>query len=127
MHRDRTQLALICVPVVLAVAAIITAIVLYISGPRRPMTSQADCGRIEVGMTRAQVEHVLGGPPGDYCTRPALPPETGWKYAHWDQWYGDGGMVFARFDEDGRLSDKRHFDHWVPRQPSLIDRILSKR
>src|SRR5689334_2107471 len=40
MRRDRTQLALICFPVVLALAAIITAVALYVTGPRRPMASQ---------------------------------------------------------------------------------------
>jgi hypothetical protein len=50
-------LALICFPIVLAVAAILTAVVLYVTSPRRPMASQADCDRLSIGMTRAQVEH----------------------------------------------------------------------
>jgi hypothetical protein len=41
MRRNRKQLASICFPVVLAVAAVITAVVLYITCPRRPMASNA--------------------------------------------------------------------------------------
>jgi hypothetical protein len=117
-----------CVPVVLAVAAIITAVVLYISSPRRPMASQEDCGRIKIGMTRAEVEHVLGGPPGDYRTGPSVPPPLpyGNRYMSWDEWQGDGGFVFIQFDDDGRVFDKAHFD-LMPRQPSLIDRIRPRK
>jgi hypothetical protein len=41
------------------------------------MASKADCDRIEIGMTRAQVEHVLGGPPGDYRNRHSVEPHVG--------------------------------------------------
>jgi hypothetical protein len=119
-------LALICIPVVLAVAAIITAVVLFVTGPRRPMASKADCDRIEIGMTCAEVEHILGGPPGDYHTQPSIPPPLGIRYAHWYRWQGDCGMVFVRFEEDGRMRDKRHFDYMGQGQRSLIDRIMSR-
>jgi hypothetical protein len=112
----------------LAAAAIITAVVLYCTSPRRPMASQADCDRFEIGMTRAQVEHVLRGPPGDYRTRHTFPPRFpfGNRYMSWDEWQGDAGMVFVQFDDDGRVFDKAHFDHRVLREPSLIDRIKSR-
>jgi hypothetical protein len=124
MRRDRTQLVLISVPVVLAVAAISTTVVLYFTLPRRPMASKSDCDRVLIGMTRAEVEHVLGGPPGDYRTRPSKPPLS-W-FAFGDEWQGDGGMVFVQFDEDGRETDKLHIDHRLPGQPSLIDRIMRR-
>jgi hypothetical protein len=126
MRRYRTQLALICFPVVLAAAAMITAFVLYVSSPRRPMASQADCDRIEIGMTRAQVEHVLGGPPGDYCTQPTSPHSLS-MYAAWDKWLGDGGTIVVDYDGDGRVSFKVHFDHeLVIRRRSWIERIMSR-
>jgi hypothetical protein len=112
MPRDRTQLALICLPVVLAVAVITTAVVLFITSPRRPMASQADCDRIEIDMTRAEVEHVLGGPPGDYRTWHTIPPPLGIRDKYWDEWQGDGGMVYVRFDKDGPVRDKRHWTIW---------------
>jgi hypothetical protein len=80
MRTDRIRTVLICVPAALAVAAIIVAVVLYITGPCRPMASKADCDRIEIGMTRAQVERVLGGPPGDYRTRDCITPDVGLYY-----------------------------------------------
>jgi outer membrane protein assembly factor BamE (lipoprotein component of BamABCDE complex) len=119
-------LALICIPVVLAVAAIITAVVFYSTSPRRPTASQADCDRVQVGMTRAQVEHVLGGPPGDYRTRDSFTRNVGLYYVFWDEWKGDGGMILVEFDGNGRVCDKEHFDHFVPRQRSLIDRIMPR-
>jgi hypothetical protein len=120
-------LALICFPVVLAVTAIIVAIVLYITSPRRPMASQEDCGRIKIGMTRAEVEHVLGGPPGDYRTRDTIILYLHLRSGIWYEWQGDGGMILVEFDEDGRVSDKEHFDLRVLRQPSLIDRVVSRK
>jgi hypothetical protein len=127
MRTNRTQLALVCVPVVLAAAAIITAVVLYISGPRRPMASQADCDRIEVGMTRAQVEHVLGGPPGDYRTPDADNTLfVDFRHGNWYEWHGDGGHIFVKYDKDGQVIDKLQFDPPSPRQPTWIDRILSR-
>jgi hypothetical protein len=128
MPRDRTQLVLVCSPAVLALAAIIVAVVIFITSPRRPMASQADCDRIEVGMSLAEVEHILGGPPGNYGTGPSVPPPLpyGNRYMSWDEWQGDGGMVLVQFDDDGRVFDKAHFD-LMPRQRSLIERILSKK
>jgi hypothetical protein len=89
------------------------------------MASQADCDRIEIGMTRAQVEHVLGGPPGDYRTRHTFPPAIS-MYVFWDKWQGDGGLIFVDFDGDDRVSFKRHLDYIGPRQRSLMDRIMSR-
>jgi hypothetical protein len=126
MRTNRTQLALICIPVVLALAAIITAVALYITSPRRPMASQADCDRLQVGMTRAEVEQILGGPPGDYRTRDSITPYLQLQDGSWDEWQGDGGMILVEFDEGGRVRSKEHFDHWVIRQRSLIDRIMSR-
>jgi hypothetical protein len=91
------------------VAAIITAVVLYCAGPRRPMASQADCDRIEIGMTRAEVEHVLGGLPGDYRTRDSITPDVGLYYVFWDEWKGDDGMIRVEFDEHGQVCGKEHF------------------
>jgi hypothetical protein len=126
MRRDRTQLALICFPVMLAVAAIITAVVLFITSPRRPLASQADCDRVEVGMTHDQVEQVLGGPPGDYRTGIAIPHSLS-MYAAWDKWLGDGGTIVVDYDADGRVSFKDHFDHeLVIRRRSWIERIMSR-
>jgi hypothetical protein len=126
MPRNRTQLAVICLPVVLAVAIIITAVVFFITSPRRPMASQADCDRIEIGMTRAEVEHVLGGPPGDYRTRDSI---TLICFQDWffEEWQGDGGAILVEFDGDGWVFHKRHFDFQLPDQPSLIDRIISRK
>jgi hypothetical protein len=124
MPRSRTQLALFFLPVVLVAVVIV---VLCITNLRRPVASKADCDRISIGMTRDQVEDVLGGPPGDYRTRDPITPDVGLYYVFWDKWKGDRGMILVEFDSDNRVIDKNHFDFWLQRQRSWIDRIVSKR
>jgi|SRR5262245_16663444 len=63
-------------------------------------------GRIRPGMTQAEVDAVLGGPPGDYSTYPGKglggppsPPRVGF-YADW-RW--NEGFLRVHFDDTGRV------------------------
>ena len=60
--RRRKLLVALAVGVVVAAAAVVL-------WPRPDRITQENCDRIEKGMSQAEVEAILGGPPGDYTTR----------------------------------------------------------
>ena len=82
-----------------------------------PVTKEA-YDRIEEGMSRAQVEAILGGPPRDYRNQPT---QMGWSTrveversgpylpdAREADWFGDEGDVCVWFAPDGRVSCKAY-------------------
>jgi hypothetical protein len=105
----------------------------------RPGVTEAACGRIEQGMTRAEVYAILGGPPGDYRTGPPDPLDFGpsnfmtGPLHHKSHWrgddgdvsvgisiYGDEGVIYAHFspregDSGGfAASIRRRIRRWFP-------------
>lgn len=97
--------------VALSATALAGAIVLVISSlGDRPGITLANYRRIQPGVTRAEVEALLDGPPGDYCTEetllirdPSLPfgPED-----EGELWMADGGGVLVAFDASQRVTSK---------------------
>jgi hypothetical protein len=53
-----------------AVGLVLAGLLLPLVMPRHCPVNRAACEKIKVGMTLAQVEQILGGPSGDYRTRP---------------------------------------------------------
>ncbi len=90
------------------------ALAAFVLWPRQPRVTRENCGRIRQGMTRAEVEALLG-PPGDYRTGPVdydaglVPIKTTpltMPYASDDEvarWTGDGAYMAVQFDSDGRV------------------------
>jgi hypothetical protein len=91
----------------LALALLLLGAALPLVMPRRcPVTREA-AARIKDGMTRADVEAILGGPPGDYRTTPpgewdlsvtirfGPPGRPSWAA---ERWYGDEGDAVVYFD-----------------------------
>jgi hypothetical protein len=69
--------------------------------------------RIQPGMTQAEVEAILGAPPGEYCTGALIcaswgndPLHFGWNGPGYvDQtWTGDDGILKVRFRPDGTVA-----------------------
>src|SRR6516165_6941322 len=98
--------------VVLAVLAVVVAAGVVVAlWPSRERITQENFDRIREGMSRAEVEGILGSP-GDYTTGPLndpdgieiplslLPPPSGVESA-W--WAADYGTVGVWFDEGGRV------------------------
>jgi hypothetical protein len=56
-------------------------------GPSR--VTPAAVARVRVGMTRADVEAILGGPPGDYRTMPVRPDFGSGGEVNWERWQRD--------------------------------------
>ena len=68
---------------------------------RKMHFTQAQCDRIRIGMTRTEVQAILGPPPGNYLTRPGgLPPNSLSSVAAWEFWISDEGAVGVLFDSD---------------------------
>ena len=89
-----------CVAVVLVLAGGLIALL----GPRHCPVNRAAFGRIEEGMTRAEVHAILGGPPGDYRTGPPPPPpllvsnDRSGPPTLIAVWEGDEGKLTLDFD-----------------------------
>ncbi len=88
-------------------------------GPIPPSrVTRANYGLIVQGMSRAEVDNVLGGPPGVHSTRPVWTPRSimldrppgGTRF----QWIGDEADVCVSFDSTGHVVDKDIYD--IPSQ-----------
>src|SRR5437660_8314335 len=83
------------VAVVLVMAGVLVA--LLGSWPCR--VTRANCDKLKEGMTQAEVHAILGGPPGDYRTRPpanrlfAFIRDFGGPPGLIEKWDGDAGTV----------------------------------
>ncbi len=122
MMRRRRQL----VALNLVVAALATSIVAWLLWPR-PAITRENAARIHVGMTRAEVDTILGGPARDETTGPLV---IDWDEAaderarvrHAEEllavflgggpagndtvlWQSDDASVWVSFDKDGRVRD----------------------
>jgi hypothetical protein len=101
---------------VLAVVLVLGGALFALLRPWPCPVNRAACERVEQGMSRAEVEKILGGPAGDYRTRPAgghleewdsprrgvvncIPPIDGVLgfYVEVWQWRGDEGNVQVSF------------------------------
>src|SRR5262245_50075207 len=103
--------------VVLVAVALLLIGLLPLLFPRSRITKEA-CDRIEEGMSQAEVEAILGGPPGDYRTVTADPDLTGWRLGSGRRrtvvsWLGDEGSIEAGFGRSGFLVTKE-FDKSTP-------------
>jgi hypothetical protein len=125
MRRRRLRWVLAGLAVLLLVAG---AFVLW---PQPERFTRENCGRVEEGMTRAEVESLLG-PPGDYRTGPSdydaglvpirvapitMPP---WETSDNDAcWAGDSAYMAVRFDSAGRA----HAWYCVPTSKAAQSRL----
>ena len=87
----------------------------------RPRLSinEETCAKIRPGMTRAEVEGLIGGPPGDYTTSPRLRGGCAMAYEICDCWVSDEGEIVVEFD-DGRVSQVRFGEVLGP---SFLERL----
>jgi hypothetical protein len=88
----------------LAVSLVLVGAFVALVGPRHCPVNRAACERIKEGMTQAEVEAILGGPSGDYRTRPYAPNTlfpfiaTSWRTPFvQERWLGDEGTIFVYY------------------------------
>ena len=77
-------------------------------------------GRIKEGVSRAEVEDILGGPPGYFSTETVFtcvhaPPPVLAGGDRWETWIGNDGEINVVFDEQGAV---RWRDFARPIRPS---------
>jgi hypothetical protein len=88
------KIYMICGAVVLAACSccLVTGVIAF-----WPRTSElkANFSRIEKGMTKAQVESVIGMPPSRSVPPPKIEP-------NFFVWFGDDGKAKVWFDDDGK-------------------------
>jgi hypothetical protein len=82
-----------CLAFVLVLAGGLVALL----GPRHCPVDRAAFERVEEGMTRAEVHAILGGPQGEYATRPVDYYSLRGGPHRSEQWYGDEGAVYVVF------------------------------
>ncbi len=97
----------------LAVGLVMAGVLVALLGPWPCRVTRANCERIKPGMTRAEVERVLGGPPEDYRTLPhpefELARFTEIAPPVWPEelWIGDTGDVYVGFMPGGIVAEVR--------------------
>ena len=114
MTRTRVK-RLVFLTALLIVAVLVLPYLLW--SPRQ--LNHAGYARIEVGMSRAQVELLLGGPPGVYY--PSYPgagqimTEEGYGVpgATETLWYDDRARYEIWFDPEGRVAGKHQRSGWT--------------
>ena len=97
--------------------------------PWRCPVTRAASERIKEGMTLAQVEEILGGPPGDYRTRPPAPRGgilgvvviLGPLHRR-EEWHGDEGTVVVGFQDDDTVM-YTNFKDAEPHSPGLVELV----
>ena len=124
------------------VALVAAALVLFgalvpLLCPRPSKVTKAAFDRIEVGTSREEAEAILGGPPGDYTTRPSGPTplkvmlliEPSWRVLTEDElarpheslwWHGDEGTIRVAVDAEGIVRDKE-FTAAPPSTAGLVE------
>jgi hypothetical protein len=123
--KRRRLLVVLGVP--LAVLILVDAV--WCLTPPRPGITSANCARIRVGMRRAEVEAILGGPPGYYhggrlVSRREDPFES--LYGTMPAWAGDEGTVYVRFSRDGNVRNCAEFVDFRPAwEPTQFQRLLA--
>jgi hypothetical protein len=110
--------------VLAALVAIVVAGTVAVPWPRPRVTSES-FARVQVGMSRAEVERLVG-PPGDYTTGPMgvvifdhtsmWPADTTLVW-----WRGDGGIGSIAFDADSTVADVRF---WPAGPAGPLERVL---
>jgi hypothetical protein len=135
-----------------AVAVCIALAVAWVFLPQERI-GPAAYDRIKVGMTRQQVEGIIGLPTGDYYTGPRSPSSMSGPYGtlnkeagvrrsdlsdgprgfasrdgrrvKLEQWWGDNYIVEVGFGEDGAAVGCDLYDVDPPLHPDLLTRLRS--
>ncbi len=113
----------------LAVALLLGGVLFALLRPWHCPVNRAAFERIEEGMTKAEVEKILGGPPGDYRTDQEPAFEKGWdnpiaiNMMTVYEWDGDEIIILAwsGHSPDATVNVKEAHEQTEPR-PGLLER-----
>jgi len=113
MKRRRVFIGMVVLGAILAAALALS----------RPTPLEERVGRIRAGMSGAEVDAVLGAPPGDHTRYVTYVRHGGIRRADSPimEWDYDEGCVDVRFGPDGRVEDVTYYPNSDP--PSVWDRV----
>jgi hypothetical protein len=112
----------VCVGTMIVIAAITfcaVALSIMTREPRKITFSQDLANQISMGMTRDEVQAILGRPPGDYTTGPCDEPPLGSRAFIRDKWFSDTGVIIVLFNDRERVVA---VEFWPMRRESFFDR-----
>jgi hypothetical protein len=108
-----------------AIAIIGFVLAFAFSLPRTPRSHKGitweNFERLRKGMTQAEAEEILGGPPGWYTDRKVLVVEHGVLFRRW--WIGDEAVIEVAFgfdESNPELPWKLHRKHFKPLPPETL-------
>jgi hypothetical protein len=95
---------------------------------RGRLIDEAHFDRIKHGMSQAEVEAILGGPPGDFTTGavihdPGIAVLSG-PLVRVEAWTGNEGQILVCFDQQGAVWISSYQTGTTP--PSLADRVRTR-
>ncbi len=119
----------------LAGLAVLIAVVAVVLWPREDRVTRKNCDRIHEGMTRTEVEAILG-PPGDYSTGPLRDCQGCPKSSYHDLamlmsevseggalWLSGTGQAQVWFDSRGRVVDGAFFNECAREPQGQLDNL----
>jgi hypothetical protein len=102
--------------------------------PRPSPVTKAAFERIETGMTKAEVENILGGPLGDYTTRPRSTARSsavtciGWAARDAEEWDGDEVTIWVVFESMDNTGESvvafKDFREVEPMEVGMVETLL---
>jgi hypothetical protein len=113
MLRRKTYIA----ACILALAVVGYAV--FAMWPPRPgvtQVTQANFERISVGMTGKEVDEILGGPSGNYASRPMLEFPSRKKMPLEERWLSDSYTIAVEFDKDRTVFKCHGAEPWFMRE-----------
>ncbi len=88
------------------VGLVLAGVSAFATWPRPDRITEENYFRIKQGMSRTEVEAILG-PPGDYRNGPttnAGPEYLLYRRSRSEDWRGDTGVIRIEFDDSGRVT-----------------------
>jgi len=97
----------------IGVTCALALLVVYVRHRSLLSIDKETCERVQPGMTAAEVEAILGGPPGNYTgvffKKDISVPVTVTASASRQQWAGTHGVLIVFFDEHQRVMSSMYF------------------
>jgi outer membrane protein assembly factor BamE (lipoprotein component of BamABCDE complex) len=95
---------------------------------RGRLINQKHCDRIKAGMSQAEVEAILGGPPGDFTTGPVFYSSTGScsfgdGRTRQETWSTDDGQIVVDFNERGVVQSTTFNSGLMPPPRTLAELV----
>jgi hypothetical protein len=79
--------------------------------------------RVRKGMSRDQIESIVGHPPGDYTSGPCLQMPRGLFYWNHVTWLCDEGELLVEFDDNATATSVVICDVVILGPPTMVQRI----